>query len=271
MKTSFDRRFGEDFLASVPLAPGVYRMLDAAGVVVYVGKAKSLRRRLAQYRLASRKKKHRKMREIVRSAARIVFEVHASESEAAIAEARLIDELKPCWNVAGAFSFLYPMIGVGVAEGGLVLAYSTAPEEHPALAWHGAYRSRERVGEAFFALVRLLARVGHRAPGAKRKKGARTWRFELRQLPDALTDWDAFLRGKKKDALSALVLALLEKAGARRDAGMVEDDLRLVARFYRREARTLRRACKAVGETRWPVPQTERDVLFLRAKAARAS
>ena len=56
----FDQRFGVDFLAGVPTAPGVYRFLDAAGALLYVGKAGSLRRRLAQYRTAGRKKNERK-------------------------------------------------------------------------------------------------------------------------------------------------------------------------------------------------------------------
>ena len=270
MKRTFDRLFGADFLASVPLAPGVYRMLDAEGAVVYVGKATSLRRRLAQYRLARRSDKHRKMRAIVKSAARIVVEVHASETEAAIAEARLIQQLRPRWNVAGAFSFLYPLVGLGrTAEGALVLAYGTLPDAHPELAWHGAYRSRETVGDAFFALVRLLGRVGHRAPGRPRAKGVRVFRCEVRQLPAPLTDWDAFFRGQKKDALRALVLALLDKAAARRDAAEVEEDLRTLARFYRLEARKLRRACKTARDPRWPIPQADRDVLFLQARAAK--
>jgi excinuclease ABC subunit C len=47
---AFDRRLGDDFLATVPRSPGVYRVLDAGGVVVYVGKAVNLRRRLSRYR-----------------------------------------------------------------------------------------------------------------------------------------------------------------------------------------------------------------------------
>jgi excinuclease ABC subunit C len=272
VQRTFDRRFGPDFLASVPLAPGVYRMIDAAGAVIYVGKATSLRRRLAQYRLARRGEKHRKMRTIVRTAVRIEVEVHASETEAAIAEARLIEQLRPRLNVAGAFSFLYPLVGTGSGDdGALVLAYSTTPAEHPELAWHGAYRSREVVGDAFFALVRLLARVGHLSPVAQRPKGKRTWRREVRRLPPALCDWDAFFRGRRKDALRALVLALLDKAAARRDAPEVEEDLRLLARFYRTEARRLRRATKLLDDPRWPIPQTERDVHFLRARPLMAA
>src|SRR5437867_11121911 len=55
----FERKFGTDFLATVPREPGIYRMYDAAGGLFYVGKARNLRRRLAQYRTARRTKKDR--------------------------------------------------------------------------------------------------------------------------------------------------------------------------------------------------------------------
>src|SRR5688500_14501871 len=100
MTRAFDRKLGEAFLATVPRSPGVYRIPDAAGAVVYVGKAVNLRRRLSQYRNATRRKKHRKMRVIVRDAASIVFEPCATELEAELREAELIRDLCPKWNVA---------------------------------------------------------------------------------------------------------------------------------------------------------------------------
>ena len=54
---TFDRKFGADFLAGVPLEPGTYRLYDAAGTLIYVGKAGNLRRRLAQYRTAGRQRR----------------------------------------------------------------------------------------------------------------------------------------------------------------------------------------------------------------------
>ena len=86
----FDRQLGARFLETVPACPGVYRMHAADGTVVYVGKAKSLRRRLAQYRNAKRVKKHAKMRAIVKSAASATFTTCASELEAELLEERLI-------------------------------------------------------------------------------------------------------------------------------------------------------------------------------------
>jgi excinuclease ABC subunit C len=267
---AFDRRLGDDFLATVPRAPGVYRVLDAAGVVVYVGKAVNLRRRLSQYRNATRRKKHRKMREIVKSAASVTFEACATELEAELRETALIQALRPRWNVVGAFSFLYPFIGLGErGKGHAVLAFSTAPGERPELAWHGAFRSREITGEAFFAWVRLLGRIGHREKATRRPKGTRTWCFEIRRLDAGWQErWSDFLRGRSRVALGSLAFALLDKPGARREAEEVEDDLAALDRFYRHEALKLAHACERTGETRWPVPQIDRDALMLRARRA---
>lgn len=267
----FDRQLGDDFLASVPRAPGVYRVLDADGVVVYVGKATDLRRRLAQYRNASRRKKHRKMREIIKSAAKITWSPCATELEAELLEAALIQEQRPRWNVAGAFSFLYPLIGLGTnTRAHVLLALSTAPEERADLAWHGAYRSRETTAEAFFALLRLAGMLGHREKTPRRARGTRTWCFEIRKLDkDFCASWSRFLRGESRDALTALVIALTEKPRARRDSKLVSDDLLSLDRFYRQEASKLAAARALAGDLRWPIPQADRDALFIRARALR--
>lgn len=270
MTREFDRRLGDDFLATVPRSPGVYRVLDADGVVVYVGKAVNLRKRLSQYRNASRRKKHRKMREIVKSAARITFESCDSELAAELREQALIQELSPRWNVVGAFSFLYPSIGLGDAErAGAILAFSTTPEERTDLSWHGAYRSREIAGDAFFALVRLLAMLGHRDHAPRRPRGSRTWCFSIRRVGSGWREpWAAFLRGESRSALSTLALALLDKPDARRSADRVQEDLHALDRFYRHEALRLAEARRRAGDDRWPIPRGDRDALFIRARRA---
>src|SRR5437867_13174404 len=107
----FERKFGTDFLAGVPRESGIYRMYDAAGGLLYVGKARNLRRRLAQYRTARRTKKDRKRRVLVRSADRIEWQVCASELEASLTEIGLIQALRPRRNVAGAFRSYTPSSG----------------------------------------------------------------------------------------------------------------------------------------------------------------
>lgn len=125
----FDRKFGAERLREVPREPGVYLFRDAAGEVLYAGKARDLRRRLAGYRNASRRKAHRKMRTLVRLAASLEVRPQEGETQALLLENELIRTLRPPYNVDGAFSFLYPALGVGRHEGRVLLAFTSTPEE----------------------------------------------------------------------------------------------------------------------------------------------
>ncbi|MGH7398615.1 MAG: nucleotide excision repair endonuclease [Candidatus Rokuibacteriota bacterium] len=265
---AFDRKFGARFLDDVPAAPGVYRFHDAAGGLLYVGRAASLRRRLGQYRLAGRRKKERKRRALVKAAARITWEVCESPLAAALAEIRLIQTLRPPHNVASAFPFLYPYVGIATEGGETYFCLTTSPEAFPAFAFHGAFRSREVTGEAFFCLMRLLRYVGHPVPRHRcRRFGAAAHSYVrgFRRLPaDSAERWGTLLLGASRDALEALALRLLDHADARAKREETHQSLRTVARFFRREARALARARAATGYGPYPVPQQERDLLFAR-------
>ncbi len=258
----FDRKFGADFLAGVPSAPGVYRLYDATGGLLYVGKARDLRRRLAQYRTTRRTKKDRKRRALVRSAARIVWDVCESELDASLQEIRLIQALRPRENVAGAFPFLYPFIGIRGDARAIYFCLTTAPEAFSEFDLHGAFRSRDATGEAFFSLMRLLGIVGHPVSRRRRSHVAHSYVFGFRRLPvDWPAQWDRLLRGASRDALEDLSLRLLEHACARARSAAVQESLRAVGRFFDDEARELAEAIAATGYARYPVPQTERDLL----------
>lgn len=271
----FDRKFGADFVSGVPSEPGVYRLYDAAGAVIYVGKARNLRRRLAQYRATGRTKKDRKRRALVRSADCIDWQVCASELEASLTEVELIQTLRPKRNIAAAFSFLYPFIGIHVDGGDTRFCLTTSPEAFAAFDVHGAFRSRAITGEAFFALMRLLRFVAH--PTARRRRdrqsGPRhshvyTFRRFPRDWPEL---WRALLRGVSRAALEELSLRLLDHAAARARGGEVEADLRALDRFFDAEASTLAEAIAATGYVGYPVPQRDRDALFLRYRDGRCT
>jgi excinuclease ABC subunit C len=264
----FDRKFGADFLATIPREPGIYRLYDAAGGLLYVGKARDLRRRLAQYRTARRTRKDRKRRALVRSADRIEWQVCASELEASLTEIGLIQALRPRRNVAGAFPFLYPFVGIQVDGADTRFCLTTSPEAFAAFELHGAFRSRDVTREAFFALMRLLRFVGHptaRRPrhrlGVPRHSHVCTFRRLPRDWP-AL--WSALLRGASRVALEQLALRLLEYDGACARSAAIHADLKAVERFFDDEASTLARAITTTGYGGYPVPQRERDALFLR-------
>ena len=265
---AFDRKFGAGFLAGVPSEPGIYRLYDAAGAVIYVGKARNLRRRLAQYRATARTKKDRKRRGLVQSADRIDWQVCASELEASLTEVELIQTLRPARNIAAAFSFLYPFIGIQVDGPETRFCLTTSPEAFAAFDVHGAFRSREITREAFFALMRLLRLVAH--PTARRRRErlgvpryshVYTFRRFPRDWPEL---WKALLRGVSRAALEELSLRLLEHAAARACGADVEADLRALQRFFDTEASTLAAAIATTGYVGYPVPQRDRDVLFLR-------
>lgn len=260
----FDRKFGANFLAGVPAAPGVYRLYDDAGTLVYVGKAGDLRRRLAQYRTTRRTRKDRKRRALVGVAARIAWDVCASELEASLLEIQLIQSLRPPANVAGAFPFLYPFIGMEAAGREIALCLTTSPDAFPQFELHGAFRSREVTGEAFFALRRLFGIVGHPVSGRPRAPVAHSYCFRFRRLPPEWpTLWSRLLRGLSTDALEELSLRLLDHATARARSAEVEDDLRAIRRLFDDETRVLAEAIAATGYARYPVPQLDRDAIVL--------
>jgi predicted GIY-YIG superfamily endonuclease len=218
----FDGKFGSDRLRELPREPGVYLFLDAEGRVLYVGKAKDLRRRLAGYRNASRCKAHRKMRALVRLAASLEVRPQESETQALLLENQLIRSLRPPYNVDGAYSFLYPALGVGRHDGRALLAFTSTPEEWGCLdvRWHGCFRSRVRARAAFDALVALFARLGHleptsRLPDVRLRRGARLEAFR-RVPPELPPAADAFLAGDSMDLLALLFDRLLESSRARR-------------------------------------------------------
>jgi len=264
----FDRKFGVRFLDDVPAAPGVYRFHDDAGALLYVGRAANLHRRLGQYRLTGRRKKERKRRALVKATTRITWEVCESPLAAALTEIRLIQTLRPPQNVASAFPFLYPYVGVATEGGEIYFCLTTRPDAFPAFTFHGAFRSRELTGEAFFCLMRLLRYVGHPVPRHRcRRLGVAPYSHVrgFRRLPaDSGEAWSSLLRGASRDALEALALRLLEHADARAKREETHQALRAVGRFFRREAHPLARVRAATAYAPYPVPQQERDLLFTR-------
>jgi excinuclease ABC subunit C len=88
----------ENAVRLAPTSPGVYRMLNAANDVLYVGKAKNVRKRLASYARVSAVQPARILRMI---AATVTVEIvsTSTETEALLLEANLIKQLRPRFNV----------------------------------------------------------------------------------------------------------------------------------------------------------------------------
>jgi hypothetical protein len=144
-------RLGVAFFREAPEKPGVYLMRDAAGTVLYVGKAVNLRRRLGSYRVANPDRMPTRQLRLLRAVERIEFEECEDEDAALAVEARLLRSLRPRFNRAGTWGGL-PSFVVWRATGRLLefaVADAIAPGWRSLGSCFGAWRVRN-------ALVRLV-------------------------------------------------------------------------------------------------------------------
>lgn len=86
-----------DIVKTLPLRPGVYRMLDAAGQVLYVGKAKSLKNRVRSYTLIDQLPSRLQRMVFATTSMEIIHT--KTEVEALILESQLIKKLQPKYNI----------------------------------------------------------------------------------------------------------------------------------------------------------------------------
>ncbi|MBO4595260.1 MAG: excinuclease ABC subunit UvrC [Bacteroidales bacterium] len=98
-------------ISLLPHSPGVYRYYDAAGNVIYVGKAKDLHKRVAQY-FVPPERLNTKTRILVSKIADLQYSVVDSESDALLLENNLIKQYKPRYNILLKDSKTYPWICV---------------------------------------------------------------------------------------------------------------------------------------------------------------
>ena len=102
------------FLETVPNSSGVYRMFNSENTIIYIGKAKNLKKRLSSYF----QKDHIsiKTQKLVSNIDHIEFTVTFSEAEALILENNLIKEFQPKYNILLKDDKQYPYIEISSHE-----------------------------------------------------------------------------------------------------------------------------------------------------------
>ncbi|MDA8534219.1 excinuclease ABC subunit UvrC [Pseudomonadales bacterium] len=125
---SFD---ASNFLKSLTTKPGVYRMLDEAGEVLYVGKAKNLKSRVSSY--FQKTAKDSKTMALVAKICDVTVTVTSSETEALLLEQSQIKAWRPPYNIIFKDDKSYPYI------------YISTDDQYPRLAFHrGAQKKKGR-------------------------------------------------------------------------------------------------------------------------------
>ncbi|TCK18155.1 excinuclease ABC subunit C [Thiogranum longum] len=128
VETAFD---AGDFLKTLTSRPGIYRMFDTQGQVLYVGKARNLKKRVSSYFRSSGLAP--KTRALMKQMARVEVTVTSTEAEALLLENNLIKLHKPRYNILLRDDKSYPYI------------YISTDDEYPGLTFHrGARKGKGR-------------------------------------------------------------------------------------------------------------------------------
>src|SRR3954447_2696391 len=136
-----------------PKGPGVYRMADAKGEVLYVGKAKSIRKRIVSY---ARQAGHTaRIGRMIAATASIEFVTTTTETEALLLETNLIKRLRPRFNVLMRDDKSFPYIVITAGETPPMIAKHRGARNRPG-EYYGPFASAQAVHRTITALERAF-------------------------------------------------------------------------------------------------------------------
>ena len=139
---------------SFPTTPGVYLMKDAAGVVLYVGKAKNLRNRAAHY-FSKAALEDRRTADLVPLIADVDFLEAESEVDALLLEARLVKDIQPRFNVDLKDDKTFPYLQIRVREDFPRVEFTRTPRRR-GVRLYGPFTSAKSLKHAMNLLQRLF-------------------------------------------------------------------------------------------------------------------
>ena len=105
---SYINEYLKGIVSNLPESPGIYQYLNAEGIIIYVGKAKNLKRRVTSY--FNREHPNAKTRLLVKKIADIRYIVVKTEEDALLLENNLIKKYKPRYNVLLKDDKTYPSV-----------------------------------------------------------------------------------------------------------------------------------------------------------------
>lgn len=143
----------KDFSPTIPTDPGIYKFLDAAGVILYVGKAKNLRNRLNSY-FGNKNHITAKTKALIKHADRIEFTIVETETDALLLENTLIKQHQPRYNVM-LKDEKSPLVYICIKNERFPRVFLTRKTIRDGSAYFGPYLSKMRVAQ-ITELIRKL-------------------------------------------------------------------------------------------------------------------
>jgi predicted GIY-YIG superfamily endonuclease len=151
-------RLGADFFRQAPECAGVYLMRDSLDNVLYVGKARNLKKRLASYRVANPDRLRRRHLRLLHSVARIELRECTDEVAALATESELLQRLRPRFNRAGTWPAPKRLLIWRISDEGIAFSIRTQDSdqiEQDKGDWH----SSGPLGSSVFGLQAALVRL----------------------------------------------------------------------------------------------------------------
>jgi excinuclease ABC subunit C len=140
---------------ALPDQPGVYLFRDEKGRVIYVGKAKSVRKRVASHFAKAQVPSSPGHAEMVAAVERIECVVVASEAEALLAEQSFIKQYRPRFNIRLRDDKSYPFIAISLDEE-FPRVYFTRERHRAGRAYFGPYSNAKRVRSTLEVLAKVF-------------------------------------------------------------------------------------------------------------------
>ncbi len=233
-----------------PPAPGVYRWLDDGGGVLYVGKAKDLRKRLASYFRGGAAAPGGHIAEMVSRARTIEYVVTASETEALLLEDNFIKEARPPFNLRLRDDKSYPFIEITLIDEWPRVRFFRG-RHVPGNLYFGPFSNARKVRETLELIGRIFPYRKCKAERPGRPSGSPCLQYfidrSLGPCDDRVSHDDylevidqvvAFLRGRLSDVGREIERDMRVAAAAREfeKAALLRDRLEAVRHVQERQA-----------------------------------